>query len=195
MKKSICLGLLSLLLTTLSFAKKDPEAWKKEKTLEKQYSVLKENASYWDGYFMFKEPRLNEFHNSILDTIKTLETKVSANNTEIKALNDKINALTTRLTETQSKLDESLTKENDLTTLGIDFDKQTFPTVVYTIIVILIVVAIVAFFLFFRSNTTTRETEKRYQDLSEELKEQRKRALDRETKLHRELQTERNKNH
>ena len=97
--------------------------------------------------------------------------------------------------ETQTNLEVSRGKENELITLGISFDKNVFPATVYFIIILIVGVGVFAFFLFFRSNVITKETEKRCQELSEELQLQKVSNLERETKLRRELQTERNKNH
>ena len=102
--------------------------------------------------------------------------------------------LSKQTVDTQAKLDESLTKETSLVTLGIQFDKTAFPPLMYTIIILLVVVVLVVFFLFFRSNVVTKETRKLYNDVAEQLDAQKKKSLSRETKLNRELQTERNKN-
>lgn len=194
MKKSIIFGLLSLLLLNVYAQKKDSEAWKAEKQLESQFSVFKSNASYWDGFFMYKEPQLNEFHKVIMDTVFSLEKTISANKNEIKKLNTEISSLTVQLSETKVSLAESLEKETTLVTLGISFNKNAFPPLVYGVIILLTLVMLVAFFLFFRSNVVTKETERRFTDLTSKLDLQKKNGLEREMKLNRELQTERNKN-
>ena len=193
MKKSIILGCLYLILFN-SFAKKNPEAWKSEKNLDTQFSVFKANASYWDGFFMFKEPQLNEFNNAYSDTIKKLESAISINSSQINKLNTEITSLNTKLSDTEIKLQESISKENGIVSLGISFDKNTFPSLLYSIIILLMIVAALAFFLFLRSNSITKETEKRFLDQTTTMENQKKRSLERETKLNRELQTERNKN-
>jgi len=194
MKKIIILGVLNLLLVNV-FAQKDPQAWKKEKTLESQYSTLKVNANKWDGFIMVKEPPLNEFHNSILDTIKGLEETIVVANTSVVNAKKELSVLSKELSETKESLKASLSKEDELITLGMPVNKKTFPTIVYSIIIVMIVICLFVFFLFFRSNAITKETEKNNQKLTDELKAQKTRALERENKLARELQTERNKNY
>lgn len=194
MKKSIVFALLSLLLFNVYAVKKDPQAWKAEKQLESQFSVFKSNASYWDGFFMYKEPQLNEFHKVIMDTVSNLEKTILSEKKEVVKLNKEINSLTTQLSETKVSLAESLEKETTLVTLGIPFNKNAFPPLVYGIIILLILVTLIVLFLFFKSNAVTKETEKRFADLTAELDLQKKNGLEREMKLNRELQTERNKN-
>ena len=194
MKKSIVFGLFSLLLVNVFAVKKDPNAWKAEVKLESQFTAFKKSASYWDGYFMYKEAQLNEFHKVLMDSVSELKVSIIANDSEIKKLQSDITVLAKAAVESQVKLDESFEKEGSLVTLGIQFDKTAFPALMYTITVILTLITLVAIFLFFRSNIVSRETKKVYDELYEEFDRQKKRGLERETKLNRELQTERNKN-
>lgn len=193
--KKITFFTLFCLLFTSAFSKKDPEAWKTQKTLESQYSFFKTNSSAWNGYLMTKEPQLNEFHKSIIDTVNGLEKQISQNHLKINTAQKEISSLTKQLKETQTKLEQSLSKENELSTLGMSVNKNSFPTILYSIIALTLLIAIIGFILFFRSNIVTKETEKRYLELTEEFKTHKAKAMDRETKLRRELQTERNKNH
>ena len=185
----LLIGLLSLSAT----AKKDSQAWKSETSLEKQFSIFKENSSQWDGYLMNKEIQLNEFHNAILDSVKTLEKSIKTAKVEITGLKKKVSQLESSLAETQNQLNTSLDKENSLVTLGITYNKNAFPSIMYTIISILTLALLAAVFLFYRSNVVTRETEKRFSEISTELEVQRTKAHERESKLRRELQTELNK--
>ena len=194
MKKVIIFGLFYLLLTNV-FSQKNIEAWKSEKNLESQYSSLKDNASKWNGFIMIKEPQLNEFHKSIIDSVNSLEKIILTGNTNLANAKKEKSTLSTELLETKGKLEASLLKEKEMTTLGMAVDKNVFPTVVYSIILGVILLCLIAFFLFFRSNSVTKEIEHRYQKLTEELKEQKTKALERESKLARELQNERNKNY
>lgn len=193
MKKVIIFGFFYLLLTNV-FSQKDNEAWKSEKNLESQYSSLKANASKWNGFIMIKEPQLNEFHKSIIDSVVTLEELIVTANSKAANAEKQQKTLSTELSETKEKLEASLLKEKEMVTLGMPVNKNVFPTVMYSIIIGVVLIALIAFFLFLRSNSVTKEIEKRYQKLSEELKDQKSKALDREAKLARELQTERNKN-
>ena len=194
MKKSIVFGLLCLLVVNVFAVKKDPNAWKTEKEMESQFVAFKKSASYWDGYFMYKELQLNEFHKVVMDTVGALKEVIIVSNGEIKKLNSEINILTKGASESQFKLDECHEKEGSLVTLGITFDKVAFPSLMYTIIVILTLLTLIAIVLFFRSNIISKETKRVYDELYEELDRQKKIGLERETKLNRELQTERNKN-
>ncbi len=150
MRNLFLITLFTLIFTSINAQKKDPQAWKNEKTIETQFSTLKKNASYWSEYYMFKEIQINEFHKSLSDSISALEKKIDTNKDEINELKKQITSVTNQYNSTEQKLEESLSKETNLTTLGIDFDKNSFPSLTYTIIIILILIAITGFFLFFK---------------------------------------------
>lgn len=194
MYKFIVFGFLALLHLSL-IAQKDPQAWKVEKSLEKQYAALKESSVLRNGYVTLQEPQLDEFHKSILDTVKKLKNTLKEINSSQSGVQLEVSSLTTQLADAQAQLDSSLTQKDELVTLGIAMDKNSFPTVAYTIIIICALMGAFAFFLYVRSNAITKETEKRNQELLEAIKTQKAVSLERESKLARELQTERNKNY
>lgn len=194
MKNFVLIGLLSLMTSAL-VAKKDPEAWKAEKTLENQYKTMKLNVSKWDGFLMIKEAPLNTFHKSMLDSVAGLEKTIASANSQVITAKSEIESLKKKLATTQEELEISLKKENELTTLGMPVNKNTFPGLLYTIILVVLLIGAIAFFLYFRSNVITKKTQKRNSELEEKLKTQKTIGLERETKLARELQNERNKNH
>lgn len=194
MYKFIVFGFLALLHLSL-IAQKDPQAWKVEKSLEKQYAALKESSVLRNGYVTLQEPQLDEFNRSILDTVKKLKNTLKEINSSQSGVQLEVSSLTTQLADAQAQLDSSLTQKDELVTLGIAMDKNSFPTVAYTIIIICALMGAFAFFLYVRSNAITKETEKRNQELLEAIKTQKAVSLERESKLARELQTERNKNY
>lgn len=173
---------------------KDIDAWKSEKSLDSQYETFKKNLNFWNGFYSFKEYQSDEFFSAVKDTIKKLQNNIDKNEVEIEKLNKEIVSLKASLEETNKSLEASLEREMTLETLGTRFDKNAFPSILYAIIIALILIALFILFLFFRSNKVTTSTNKRYNDLSNEFEEHRKNTLDREIKLNRELQNERNKN-
>ena len=137
--KNIIFVLLIFSLTNLLGQKKDLQAWKAEKTIEAQFEVFKANLSNWDGYYMTKAAPINEFHKSLADTVAVLEKQIANKSKEITALKNNINELTSKLEETKNSLDQSLVNERSLMTLGIQFDKDAFPGIMYGIISLLII--------------------------------------------------------
>ena len=179
-----------MLLITFSlstYARRDPEAWKQEITLKKQFSVFKENLNVWQGFMSFKEPQINQLFSAVNDTISNLESRISKDGKTLVELNTTINTLNAKLAETQAKLDESLTREDSFSTLGISISKGNFASIMYSISILLLVLSGVLFFLYKQSHVITNEAKEKFTDLDSEFEEYKKSNLERVTKLNREL--------
>ncbi len=179
-----------MLLITFSlstFARRNPDAWKQETTLKKQFSAFKANLNVWQEFMSFKEPQIDQLFSAVNDTISNLESKISTDARTIQELNSTINSLNNKLADTQSKLDESLTREDSFSTLGINVSKGAFATIMYSITFLLLVLVGVLFYLFKQSHVITKEAKEKFSDLDAEFDEYKKSNLERVTKLNRDL--------
>jgi len=187
MIKRLTIIMLLITFSISTYAKRDPNAWKNEPTLEKQFSVFKKNLNVWQGFMSFKEPQINQLFSAVKDSISTLETKISENSSTITELNSTVASLNSKLEITQAKLDESLTREDSFSTLGIDISKGSFASIMYTITALLLLLSAVLFYLYKQSHVITNEAKDKFTDLDSEFEEYKKSNLERVTKLNREL--------
>ena len=186
MKKVIILSMV-MMMSFSAFAKKDINAWKKETTTDKQFSVFKKNLNFWSGSLFFKEHQINEFYKALNDTINGLETKISTDKSTISELKLTISSLNQDLENTQTKLDESLTREDSFSTLGFQVSKASFATIMYAIAIILLVLVGIFVFLYKQSHQITRDAKNKFDDLEKEFDQHKKNNLEKCTKLNREL--------
>jgi len=187
MIKRLTIMMLLITFSLSTYARRDPEAWKQEITLKKQFSVFKENLNVWQGFMSFKEPQINQLFSAVNDTISNLESRISKDGKTLVELNTTINTLNAKLAETQAKLDESLTREDSFSTLGISISKGNFASIMYSISILLLVLSGVLFFLYKQSHVITNEAKEKFTDLDSEFEEYKKSNLERVTKLNREL--------
>ena len=180
-----------VLLFHISNAQQDETA--KNQTLNQQYKTLMEKSETFNDYKVIKINKLTNFWKVITDSIALVDKSktealilVEAKKTQIEELNNTI----------QQKDKELATGEEEKSTITV-FGSRTKKSS-YAIISIIIPFALLVVIGFlvvkFRVNTQTTKSAK--QDLStleKEYEEYKKRALDSQTKLNRELQTERNK--
>lgn len=187
MKKFILITTGLTFLAIVSFAKKDINAWKQEKSLEQQYEVFKENLNFWNGNYFLDGNQLDDFYGALSDTISGLETQVASGLTKIDEQKKELAAKQSLINETQQKLDESKRLQDSITVLGMNINKTVYSTVMYLFILGVLVLAGFIYLLFKRSNKTTRETKKEFSELKAEYEEHKKQALDRYTKINMEL--------
>lgn len=187
MKRIAGLLILMFTLSIASFAKKDSNAWKAEKTMDAQFQVFKDNVNFWNGSYFMKPEQLNEFYKALTDTISGLQKDVNNRQVKIQELQDEIRSQNEQIRETQSKLDESIKYQNSIKVLGININKNVYSISMYLFIAGVLVLAGIVFMLYKRSHTVTARTKKDYEELKEEYEAHKKSALDRYTKINMEL--------
>jgi hypothetical protein len=187
MKKFIVLLIILVSISQFSFAKKDKNAWKNEKNLDDQYTVFKQNLNFWNGSFFMDEAQLNQFYESITDSISALRKEVIDIQNQRKALQNTLDAKIKETNETQAKLDESIKHQNSIQVFGMHINKNVYSVSMYIFILAVLVLAGIAFLLFIIINKTTSHTKKEYKELKEEFEVHKKNSLDRYTKINTEL--------
>ncbi|MDP4989114.1 MAG: hypothetical protein NWP54_03060, partial [Polaribacter sp.] len=104
----------------------------------------------------------------------------------ITYLNESIN-------KTQLELENALSKKDTISFLGIPLSKLAYNLILWTIIIGLSGGLGFFIFKFFRSNVLTKQAQENLITVEEEFEAHRKKALEREQKLRRQLQDEINK--
>lgn len=192
MKKFILLSIILVFMSVFSFAK-DINAWKKEKSLEQQFSVFKDNLNFWSGNYFLNETQLNEFYGAFKDSVSVLENKISGKTKAINALQNELNSTGKLLEDTKSELNYSIKTKNGIAVFGQNIDKSIYTFFMSAIILSLLVFLGIIFLLYKRSNTVTVRTKKDYDELKEEFEVHKRNALDRYTQINMELHHTRQK--
>lgn len=169
------------------WAKKDINAWKKEKNLEQQFSIFKKNLNFWNGSYFMQPEQLNDFYAALKDSIRVLEQANATKQNSIKSLQSDLASNIDQTNKIQQKLHDSIKNQNSITVLGIRFNKNVYSYSMYAFILGVLALSAVVFLLFKRSNAITNRTKKDYEELKEEYEVHKKNALDRYTKINMEL--------
>lgn len=126
---------------------------------------------------------------SINEQIKnaaTLKSTIATHESTISSLNKKLEETTNNLT--------GVTEEKDsMSFLGLSVSKGVYNTILWSIILALSGLMLLFMFRFRRSNILTQEAKSSLSELEEEYEDHRRRALEREQKINRQLQDELNK--
>lgn len=176
-----------ILVSFISFAKKDINAWKSEKNLEQQFSTFKDNLKFWNGVYYLNEVQLNEFYSALRDSIGVYEKQVFKSEDELNEIKSRLDLKEKETEEIQSKLDRSVALEDSIVLLGVDIKKNFYSTAMFTLILLLVIVCALLIILFKRNKMITRNTKKDYEELKEEYEVHKKNALDRYVKINNEL--------
>lgn len=188
MKKRIVLALTLLTFTTTVFAQPS------KKSIDDQFSSLINESNNWQGYKVVEKNKLIQLQAHVLEATNQLESEIENNKAAFTAQKDSLNVITTKLATTDQALKEALDREDNLDVLGIPTSKSTFKLLVCIVIAGLLLVLAGLFIQFKKSYKDTKDAQKKLIDTEEELEDLKKRSLEREQKIRRQLQDEINKN-
>ena len=185
--KNILIILLLAFSSVSSFAKKDINAWKNEKSIDQQFIVFKQNLNYWNGSYIFKEPQLDEFYKTLMDSVLVFKNEKIKSAMLNVSLQTELETAINQMEESKAKLDESLKWQNSIVVLGIPTNKTVFMYIVYGIILALLVLLSLAYLINKRSGRIARIAKNEYIELKEEFDAYKKNSLERYTRINTEL--------
>lgn len=188
MKKRIVLALTLLTFTTTVSAQPS------KKSIDDQFSSLINESNNWQGYKVVEKNKLIQLQARVLEATNQLESEIENNKAAFTTQKDSLNVITTKLATTDQALKEALDREDNLDVLGIPTSKSTFKLLVCIVIAGLLLVLAGLFIQFKKSYKDTKDAQKKLIDTEEELEDLKKRSLEREQKIRRQLQDEINKN-
>lgn len=192
--KPTLLLLLAMLFVNLAFAQVVPDTTKNtDPSLNGQYQFMLRKSKSLYGARLINPSRLSAVWKSVNDTLRKERKQLQEARQEITTQAQTIASLKGEVTGKESSLANATASVNEIKFLGISFNKGTYNTLVWAIIIILGAgLAIVIF----QSGKYRKEATYRtqlYQEVADEFQAHKVKAKDKEMKLARELQDERNK--
>lgn len=164
-----------------------------DSSLKGQYGLLLSRSKSYYGFKLINPAKLAGFYRNVADSIhkeraggKAAQARINEQAKTITTLNDQIKGKENSLASSNSKIDE-------ISFLGMSFQKSTYNTLVWSLIIIL---ALCLAFVIIRSAKNIQEAKYRtglYEEVAQEFQTYKTKANEKEKKLARELQDERNK--
>lgn len=159
----------------------------RDKSISGQYKYLLTKT------YHIQEPFITSFYKNLKDTINVERRKRQEAETKLAAQTKTTSDLQTNVSEKEKSLAQSNARVNSVNFLGIYIDKSVYNLIMWGLVIALGVTAAI---VIARSGSHSREARYRinlYNELEEEFKTYKAKANEKEKKLARELQTERNK--
>lgn len=162
-------------------------------SLRGQYQLMLSKSKTINGYKLVNPSRLAGFWKNVNDSLATGRRQLANATKKIKEQENNIASLKTQISGNESSLASSNAKVNEISLLGISFTKSSYNTIVWSLIFVLAAgLAIVIL----RSAKHMHEAKYRsnlYEEIAQEYQSYKTKANEKEKKLARELQDERNK--
>lgn len=166
---------------------------KDAKTLNERYAVMKEKSETFNEYKVIKEYILDGMWKITRDSIKKVQSDLVAARNEIEMLKLNVAAAVANVKQKEDSMAEIEFASKHITVLGIDFTKGFFIGLVGFVLLgmILLVGAVTGRLkMIYQSLKEKMEMEN---IISKEFENYKRKALEKQMKLSRELQNERNK--
>lgn len=135
---------------------------------------------------------LNSLWNDVQGLLSASKDELEATQSKVDALNQEVSKLTERVDEQQVIVQESEHAATHISVLGLDVPKDKFVATFWITTAVLLVLLAGAIYQYKRGRDVTNRTQMNFMELQEEMVELRKTSLEKERRLRRELQTERN---
>lgn len=181
------LFLIAFFFSLCSFAQeKNTEA----NTIDTQFNTIYRKSTSYQEYKVIGKIAYKDLQKNVLDSIKKLNTELKSKNTQISTQNSAIKKLDTDNNELTTKLTDAIDKENSIVLFGIQLSKGMYAVILFTIIIVLLISLVYYIYRFKKSNVLTVDAKYNLEEVEHEFNFFRKKSLEREQKLRRQLQDE-----
>ncbi|MAD96935.1 MAG: hypothetical protein CMB99_06365 [Flavobacteriaceae bacterium] len=183
--------IVSILMLTVTHAYAQDDS---VQTIANQFDKIYRTSSTYQDYKVISKDKYAALKASVLDSIKTYTKVLKEKEESIASKTKAIEGLKKDLKTTNDKLSEAISKENSFSVAGMEIDKGTYNLIVWVLMAILLGGLIYFIYQFSNSNIVTKNALRSLEEVEKEFDTHRKKTLEREQKLRRQLHDEINKN-
>ena len=163
-----------------------------DNSLNAQFNELKNRSNSYQEYKVVRVVSLDNFWKNVEDSLAAVHKEILEANNAIAAQNKKLDSLHQTLEAREEALEKSEYDIAHLQVLGMDVQKDSYVSFTWGVFFVLLLILAIAFAKYKSSNKVAVEKKSDYEELSQELNDYKQKAREKEIKLMRELQTERN---
>lgn len=192
----ITLALLAASFSTL--AQEQNSTSNNDETLVGQFQELERKSGNYRAngirYEVIRLTDLNKIKASIFDSVNSANASIKDLSATISSNKSEIDGLNAKLLETTNNLNNVTEEKDSISFFGALVSKGTYNFILWSIIFGLLLFLLFFIYRFRNSNFLTHQAKTALADVEREYEDHRRRALEREQKISRQLQDELNKN-
>ena len=169
------------------------DSLKTDTPIQDEFTKLIEESNNYQGYKVVDYDKLIELRNTTRNYITELKEEIIVQKNTADQQNDEIQKLKSQLQSTQEELKRVSEEKDALMFLGMPFSKGGYKAMMWGIVAVLVVILLILFFRYKSSHASTRDAKQKLKETEKEFDAYRTKALEKEQRLGRMLQDERNK--
>lgn len=186
--KKILFSSLLLLCINITFAQVSTET-----TIDEKFQELITNSNNFKGYKVVDTDQLTTLQKLTSNRIAELKEEIAASKEATAAQNAQMAQLRSDLESMEAQLNTVTSEKDNISFLGMSLSKAGYNTTMWSIIGVLVLALALFVVRFKRSHIHTTEAKKNFSELEKEFDAYRVKALEKEQRLGRLLQDEKNK--
>ena len=194
---AICLVLLMLPVQSLKSQQAEDQLSLDGGTIDSQFEYLYKRSGNYNAegkrYEVVRLINLNKLRQNVLDTLVETRKNAAELKSTIATHEASIDDLNKQLEDTKTSLNSVTEEKDSISLLGAMVSKRTYNFILWTVIAGLLLLLLLFIYKFRNSNYLTQEAKTKLSDLEIEYENHRRRALEREQRISRQLQDEINK--
>ncbi|WP_029034688.1 hypothetical protein [Salinimicrobium terrae] len=164
-----------------------------ETTIAEKFQELITSSNNFKGYKVVDTDQLTTLQELTSNRITELKEEIASSQDAFQAQEAEIKELQAQLEGFQEQLTAVTAQKDEISFLGMSFSKATYNTMMWSLAGILILALVLFVVRFKRSHVHTTEARKNLAELEKEFDAYRAKALEKEQRLGRLLQDEKNK--
>lgn len=184
------LTFLTLCILTVSL---NAQQKKDTLTIPEKFDKIYRTSSSYQEYKVVGKTRFQDLKKEVSDSLRDLKSEIKTKDQLIQSQKDSISDIKEIAATFESDFRQTLARTNSINFLGIEFLKSTYNTMVWSIIGIILILLLYFIYKFRNSNVVTTTAKSNLAELEDEFAIHKKKSLEREQKLRRQLQDEINK--
>ena len=162
-------------------------------TIDSQFVYLYAISRTQNGIEHVRRPNLEQIRKNVADTIQALTKEIVNLKTKDASQRTAMDAMADSLVRVQQELQTAQQEKDRFSFIGISVQKGTYNLIMWGIVLLSGAALSLYIYRFNQSHVVTRDTKKAIDDLQQEFDQHRKKSMEKEQKLKRQLQDEINR--
>lgn len=187
------INIFAILFIAWSFVSFSQEEIIDSNSVENQFDQIYRTSTTYQTYKVIGKDSYQKLKKNVLDSLKDAKSSITEKENLLKTEINNIKKTKNLLSKTQLDLKEANKKENSISLFGAQLSKTNYNFLLWSIIIVSLLALFYFIFKFSKSNILTKEAQNNLLDIDQEFEQYRKKSIEREQKLRRQLQDEINK--
>lgn len=181
--RSVLIFIMLVMLTIKGIGQTTMPEELNKSTLKEQLNYLDAKTRIYENYRAIREDMFQKIKKNVTDSLSEAKGNIARLNSMTSILNLNIDSLKASLQTTNTNLEEITRTKNSIKIIGLNVNKITYNTVLWTIIAGLIGILALGLLVFNRNRLITFNTKKELKDLKDEFEAYRKTSREAREKM------------